>query len=397
MRKLVSLTLAAATAFMLYSCAEKPDELQLPQVLDASFSSLVHSGTDEGDVNVIKLTSKSTDATFSVNFYTDKRYLPSGSYRVGTEPGTFSGHYKNPSLDNNVVSGTLKVSGDEEGNYTISGSLRLDDKEGTIIKVSAAGNMEFPKSSEYFYTAATSEGVTTYNIYSLGSENILLARAIVGGNGNGKYTVSSTLDAGTADYNSFYFEGESRFVMLSGNITVQEESGNMTFVFEYDGQKATFSNCEKKESITETLRTGEDTNSEFSLKTFVFPSGIKDGTYDYIVKVYFKDGREFFSATIHTSSETPLADGAAHNYKIRNYATYATGAAADHTSVEPATYYVLNGETIPAPLGLYITLREGKNGDLTRTWVLLSDPSEVMPEPLNTFLGGNKYAILITQ
>lgn len=385
-----------ASALLLFSC-DKKSEVLLPQVLDASFPSLSHSGTVEGDVNVITLTSASPDAAFTADFYTDKRYLPSGSYRVGTEIGSFHGHYKNATLDNDVVSGTLKVTSTEDGEYSLRGTLRLNDTEGSIVKVSAAGIIEFPRGSEYFYTVSSEGDLTTYSIYTLGADNYLLAQAKVYGNSDGVYTVSSEPTGGTADYNSFFYDGQSRFVMLFGNITVQEDSGNKTFVFKYGGLTANFSNCELKDSITEKKRVGEDVNSGFSLKTFVLPSGVAEGTYDYTVKVYFPDGREFFSATIHTASEDPLSDGNAHNYKIRTYAVYSTGLAADHTSVEPATYYVLNGEIIPAPLNLYITLRQGKNGDLTRTWVMLSDPSEIMPEPLNTFLGGNKYAILVTQ
>ena len=396
MRKLVTLTWTAVAFLLLFSCNKK-SEILLPQVLDATFQTLTHSGTAEGDVNVITLTSASADAYFSADFYTDKRYLPTGSYRVGEEIGSFHGHYKNASLDNDVISGTLKVASSEDGKYSIGGALRLNDQEGSIVKVSAEGIIEFPRSSEYFYTASSDGDLTTYSIYSLGADNYLLAQAKVFGRGDGEYKVSSEQIDGAADYNSFFYDGQSRFVMLSGSITVQEDSGNKTFVFKYGGLTASFSNCELKDSMTEKKRTGEDVNSGFSLKTFVLPSGVAEGTYDYTVKVYFPDGREFFSATIHTASEDPLSDGAAHNYKIRTYAVYASGLAADHTSVEPATYYVLDGEIIPAPLNLYITLRQGKNGDLTRTWLMLSDPSETMPEPLNTFLGGNKYAILVTQ
>ena len=192
MKKVLFLFAAAATLFALSSCEDKPDEPKVPTNIDANFTNLVKGDIVKGDVSKFPVSATADGAQLDLTFYADNIYIPAGSYSVGTASGNYEGKFKNADVDAAIKSGAITVALEGEGNYTMTGTLRLDNEAGTLVKLNATGTLPYETPTEYYYKVEdqTIDGINAhvYKIYDL--ENRPVAEAACTGTEDGTYEIA---------------------------------------------------------------------------------------------------------------------------------------------------------------------------------------------------------------
>lgn len=373
MKRLFNLTIAAlASVFALASCQNKEEEPVIPATLSTEFTNLEKVSTDTKDgITTIVLKASTAEASIDITVLSPKVYLEAGSYTVGKASGNYSAHYKDKLVDCDVVSGGLTVAVDADENYTLTGALKLSNEQGTILKLTAKGKIEFPAPAEWVYTKTTEDGATVYSIYTIGEVNELVAMATVFGE-TGEFAVSAAAkDKGTAKIGNSAVSGTfisepayGYFMQLSGKVTVTPVKDKMQFVF--DGNRdVTYNNCEliaKANVVTKKSPTEPDANgAKFTYKYFSVPSELVEGAIEFTAKVYYAaDNSEFISMTSLRSNDTfwkGEGQGKGHGTMVYPMAYYSE-ALIDKLAIQETCYYVIDGKHYTVPTELYCVIND---------------------------------------
>jgi len=405
MKKIVVMLLAVATLWGITACEKKTSEETVPTLVEVEFNALTKGDATPGDVNIlpVKATSEAGDV-LDLNFYTDKIYLAAGTYAFGENAGNYAGHFKNKSLDLDIISGSITVAVDGEEDYTITGTVRLDNEMGTALKFSAKGKMVYEFPTEYYYTSTPNKkigdkSVTLYQIFDMKSSSQLAEVAVVGTEGT--FEVKDSGAEGTAVIGLahggtwFYVQDYGSYLLLHGKVSVTKSHGKMNFVFE-DTKSASFNNCELKTNITPAAKRGDNPvdATKLTARMFSVPSPVKEGFYELTAKLYYSDCSELISATVFATSENPCLEDVG---KRKNFAIVSgfdgVSSTAPGSLYFDAAYYFIDG--VPYDIGDSIAVQmvyKNKNDEESLAVIpLLSQTA--LPEPLFSFLSGGTLDI----
>lgn len=309
--KKVLFILAAAAAMFAVSCSQKAGGDTTPAAptnIDAAFTNLVKGDIVKGEVNKFPVSASASDAQLDLTFYSDNVYIPAGSYTVGTAKGNYEGKFKNKDVDAAIKSGAISVAIEGEGNYTLTGTLRLDNEAGTVLKLNATGSLPYETPTEFYYTVEEQTiGGTKANVYKIYDlESNPVAEAACTGAEDGTYEVSAqTLlpvqgSAGTW----VNVEGYGIEAYIHGKVTVTTTFGKKTFLFE-DNHTVSLANCQLKQDITPNIVDNGPFTWGFYTITEV-ESPVVRGKYEITMKLFYRLegdvlGPEFMSITILTN------------------------------------------------------------------------------------------------
>jgi len=390
-------------ALALAACNKEEEKVEIPSIINATFTAVQNNGVTAGTPNKLAVAAQENGAEISIVFSSEKIYLEDGAYTVGSANGNFTAHYKDQYVDNDVVSGTLTVSSDSDSKYTISGTLKLNNPEATLVKVSASGVMEYELPAEYCYIKTTDGSAIVYSIYSLGEQNNLLAMATVYGNETGEFEVNTSAKSGSAMVGTNAKAGTfisvdnwGYFMQLSGSVKIMKKAGKLNFSFDgvYDGS---YNNCEEVKSVNvPAYKT--PTDGMFVYKYFFAPSPIINGAFECTAKVFTSDGVEFASHTIIVSSqEFYLGEnqGKGLGFYNKEMADYNKDVEAANTNfaIKNAGYYSIDGVKYAIPDGYVFVINDNS---ITKGYSMLADidGSYSTFEPLLTFLGGSIWTFI---
>lgn len=341
MKKLLYFFAAAAALFAIASCGDKPEPApEVPTQIEATFTNLVKGDIVSGEINKLPVSASENGVELELTFYTDKIYIPTGSFTVGNAAGNYEGKIKTAAVEATIKSGAINVAMEGDGNYTLSGTLRLDNELGTLVKLNATGNLQYEIPTEYYYTLEKGANANVYKIFDL--ENHPIAVAAVVGAEEGTFEVAKeTLVPASGDNGTWVNVPEYGIeAYLHGKVTVSTSFGKKTFVFE-DNHKVSLANCEFKSSITPKYEDPGLFSWGFFTYSTVKSPVVKD-MYELTIKLFYRIpganegdpatvGPEFLSTTILTADEdliaTHLAQGVPST--ITTYAEYANYVATD--------------------------------------------------------------------
>ena len=315
MKKFLYFFATAAALLAFASCGEDPTGDPTPEVpaqIEVTLTNLVKGDIVAGEINKLPVTASADGVELELTFYTDKIYLPAGSYSIGQAVGNYEGKVKTKEVEAAIKSGSITVAEDGNDGYTLTGTLRLDNEVGTLAKLSATGTLVYEFPTEYYYTVVTEADTTTYKIFDL--ECHQLASAAVRSAEDGTFDVlkgealPGAPDAGTW----VWIDDFGTEIYLHGKVSISTTHGRKIFKFE-DNHKRTFSNCELKSSITPVLIKGATAEDDlFSAifkadsaiaKVTSVPSPVVEGMYEVTAKLFWPDGREYISFVILTEVE----------------------------------------------------------------------------------------------
>lgn len=400
MKRLFNLSIAAlASVLALASCQNKEEGPVVPATISAEFTNLEKVSADTKDgITTIVLKATTAEATFELSVLSPKVYLEAGSYSIGTATGNYTAHYKDKIVDCDVVSGGITVAVDTEDNYTITGALKLSNEQGTILRLTAKGNIEFPAPAEWLYTKKTEDNATVYSIYTLGDQNELVAMATVYGDAKGTFNVNNSAAAGSAMVGTCANAGTfisidkwGYFMQLSGTVTVQEKAGKLNFIFA-GANSATYNNCEEVSKVNvPSVTTPRD--GKYFYKYFFAPSQIVEGALECTAKVYTSDFKELFSSILIVASEDfCMGENQGKGigfmvYPIEYYVAETIGKVA----VNRATYVSIDGVNTIIPDGYYVVVNDKSE---TKGYAMIApiDGAYTAPEPLWSYLEQNIWA-----
>lgn len=405
MKKIYHIILAWTALSLAVSCGGKIEEPSsgIPAVVQAAFTSLEKSATVPGAVNTLPVSATTADGlALSLDFHSGRTYLPAGTYTVGTADGQYTGRVRSSLVEGNIVGGMLTVAVEGEDNYTISGTVRLDNAEATAVKIRAAGSLVYEFAAEYYYTVSkgeTANGIKAdvYRVFLLDEPYQMAEFAVVGAE-TGTFTVSGTGAAGTAVYGTaeagswVYEDGIGWHNLQHGTVTISDVRGKKTFQVD-DTYSATFANCEKKDAMTPKRRSGDDSwtpgnnwvEKSLTSKLFIVESPVAKGMYEYMARIYFPDGREFMSCTFLTPDESSFNKGrlSAVFVDIDGYSSVTA-----FTAMRPTCYYVIDGVRYGPGNALYVQLYDRVIGDIRAIGLyLFLNANMDMPDPYGSFLG----------
>ena len=324
--KKILLVLSVATAlFAIVSCGEKPEDNTIPAQINGTFTTLVKGEIVTGEVNKLSVSATADDAELALTFYSDNAmYIPAGKYSVGNAVGNYEGKFKNKSLEANIKSGEINVGIEGEGDYTISGTLRLDNEAGTIFKLNATGRLAYETPTDYYYTVNKGQ-TNVYKIYDL--ENHPIAQASVIGAEEGTFEVSQNTLASGVEGTWVWVDGYGTEAYLHGKVTVSTSFGKKTFKFE-DNHTVMLANCELKSSITPAYEEPAPFIWGFFTYSVVKSPVVKD-MYELTAKLFYRlegdvMGPEFLSTTVLTSDDDLLMHNLSSGLPsaIVDFATY---------------------------------------------------------------------------
>ena len=416
-RFLIPLIISAAALVAFAACEPKPevpDEPEVPASIDATFNTLFKGDIVKGDVNTFPVSAKSSSEDLTLSFYADKIYLPAGTYAVGEGNGNFKGHYKNDVVDNDIKSGSITVDISGDGDYTLSGTLRLDNEVGTILKLNAAGTLAYEIPTEYYYTIAKGQSVgsytaNVYKIYDLGCHQI--AEVAVVGEEVGEFSlIAKNLVPAVADGGTWvYVDGYGTESYLHGKVTISSSFGKKTFHFE-DIHDVILANCELKPDLTPVYEDAGPFTWGFYTYSVV-KSPIVNGAYEATLKLFYRLegdawGPEFLSTTIITDDDDFLMHNLAAGLPsaIVSYEDYASFTPEFATSTyyyprlapQGASFYFVNGKKVTCGLsaetGKFMVVNCQAVAEGIYAIVLAPiDMAYAGPDDLMTVLAGNIY------
>ena len=412
MKKLFFYLATAAALFAVSSCQDKPtdDTPEVPAQINVTVTNLVKGDVVTGDVNKLPVSAKADDVEIELTFYSDKVYLAAGSYSIGTAVGNYEGKVKAKGVELTAVkSGSINVSIEGDGNYTLTGTLRLDNEAGTVVKLDAKGTMMYEIATEYFYTVEKGASANVYKIYDL--QNHPIAEASVVGAEEGTFEVSkgTLLPATGVEGTWVDVEGFGIEAYLHGKVTVSSSFGKKTFKFE-DNHTVILANCELKSSITPKYEDAGPFTWGFYTYTVV-KSPVVTGAWEATIKLFYRLegdawGPEFLSTTVITDDDDFLMHnvGAGLPSPIVSYSDYATFNAETATATfgfarlapEGASYYFVKGKRtacgLSAESGKYMVVNCGPVAEGIYAIVLAPiDMTYAGPDDLMEVLAGNIY------
>ena len=309
--KKVLFILAATAAMFAVSCSQKAEGDPTPAAptsIEATFTSLVKGDIVKGDVSKFPVSATADDAKIDLTFYADNIYIPAGSYTVGTTKDNYEGTFKNKDVDAAIKSGAITVAIEGEGNYTFTGTLRLDNEAGTIVKLTATGSLPYETPTEFYYTVEeqTIDGTkaNVFKIYDLESHPV--AEAACTGTEDGTYEIATNTlvpvigGAGTW----VHVDGYGTEAYIHGKVTISTSFGKKTFIFE-DNHKVTLANCQLKQDLTPVIVDNGNFSSGYYTVNEV-ESPVVKGMYEVTMKLFYRNedgavGPEFMSITILTN------------------------------------------------------------------------------------------------
>lgn len=388
----------AAVVLALAACEKPVEKVQIPELINATFTTLTNKSVEAGQPNKLTVTAADNGAEISFVFYTDKVYLDNAVYTVGTAAGNYTAHYKDQYVDNDVVSGSVTVTADDKDNYTITGALKLNNEEETLVKVNATGVMVYELPAEYVYTKATKDGATVYTIYTLGDTNEMLAMATVYGDALGTFEVNTSGAAGSAAPGYIAESGTfisidiwGYFMQFSGTVTISEKAGKLNFVFE-GANKGAYRNCQEvAKANVPAYTTPKD--GFYVYKYFFAPSQLVDNVFECTVKVYTSDLKEIVTGTFLIDNQDFYKgenQGKGLGYMVYGLEYY-SAQTVGKVAFNNGTYMRINGESTVVPNEYYFVVNDKSE---TKYYAMAApiDATYTAPEPLMGFLDNNIWS-----
>lgn len=332
----------------------KGGEDPIPTLVEVTFNSLAKGDIVAGELNALPVTATSADGdVLELTFYTDKIYLAAGTYTFGKAAGNYSGHFKGHKLDLDVASGNVVVAVEGDEDYTLSGTIRLDNEQGTAIKLSAAGKMVYEFPTEYYYTVDKNvkkgdKTANVYKVYAMKDAQQLAEFAVRGEEGVFEVKDSGadgTAIIGVANGGTWLWrENYGTYPLLHGKVTIAKSHGKLNFTVD-DIEDVAFNNCELKADIVPASRKGNDSIEGFTALFYNEESPVVAGRYELTAKLYFADGREFMAVTLFTSTEMPCTQAAKVGKRcnftlVKDFASMVDGG---EYFLFDAAYYVIDG------------------------------------------------------
>lgn len=411
MKKAFYLIGIAGLSLSIASCGEKPvPQPEHPAVVQAAYTALTNGTVTGDEIKTIPVTASSESGDLSLNFYSDKVYLPAATFTVGDQIGNYGGHFHNDWLDGDIIAGLLTVSLEGEENYTISGTVRLNDKDGTAVRIRAKGNMfyEFP-TENYYTTQAGTGGSTVFKIYDM-TTSVQLGQVTVFGDADGTYPIAGSGEAGTAMYGSVNdgtwasVAGYGTHILIHGSVTIKTSHGKKNFTFT-DTRNAEFTNCELKSSFTPAVAEG----SGISFMRLVFssvPSPVVKDMYEFTAKMFYDNGQELFSMTAITPTENPIMElvekqGSTGGYAFQTMVSYdeylKLETSEDRCTIAPMCYYVCNGIRYSIPDGFAYVINAQAVSGIVAGLLAPTNMSYSLPPELQAYLdsvGGSIWSLI---
>lgn len=397
--------MAAAALWGITACEETPQEEPIPALIEVAFNSLTKGNTTAGNVNTLPVTATNADGdALELSFYSDNIYLAAGTYSFGKAAGNYEGHFKNKKVDLDITSGNITVAVEGEEDYTISGTVRLNNEQGTAVKFEAKGKLVYEFPTEYYYTSTPNKKigeatVTLYQIFDMTSSEQLAEVAVVGTEGT--FEVKDSGAEGTAVIGRahggtwFWVDKYGSYVMLHGKVTVSKSHGKMNFVFE-DTKSASFNNCELKTSFTPVVKKGDTPidASKLTARMFSVKSPVKEGFWEITGKIYYSDGSELVSATVFATTENPCLEAVGKRknfYPVKDFSSIvdpvASGAGYAYYD---AAYYFVDGVAYDIGESMLVQFVYKSKNDVSTLGVIPLLSQTAMPEPLFSFLSGGE-------
>lgn len=419
MKKLIYFALAASVSLILASCGDDTTpETPGYNVVEANYSSLTR-GQETGDAVVtIPVSANSGASTLDLNFFSNIKFLSPGAYTVGEGLGHFNGHYKDGTVDGGINNGMLTVTLEGVKDFNISGTVRLNDKEGTIVKIRAKGELEYDIPTNYYYTegAGTSNGIPAliYKLYDK-STSVQIAQLAVVGEGEGAYAISGSGEAGTAVFGSvndgcwFFDASYGTYIMLHGGVSVSSTfPGRLDFSFTdkfnfTESEAVAFNYCEKKQDIVPATPASSGDMTFMMLHFYSIPSPVAEGMYELTIKMNYTAGDEFLSFTGLAATPNPILeplqkDGDSTGgvaFMPVSYQEYLSGTADAKSAIIPTCYYVWEGVKydIPFEQGFAMVLNAQMMQGVIAGLVAPTTMSYSLPEPLQSGMAAQGLSI----
>jgi hypothetical protein len=408
MKKLLYFALAASASLLVASCdnGSEPENAGFT-VIEANYSSLTR-GQEKGEgVVTVPVSATSEAGALELTFYSSIPFLAPGAYTVGEGLGHFSGHYKGGDVDGDFNNGMLTVTLDGVKNFGISGTVRLKDKEGTIVKIRAKGVLEYDIPTNYYYTEekGKSNGISAliYKLYDK-TTSVQVAQVAIVGQEEGEYRIAATGDAGTAVYGSvndgswFFDPSYGTYFMLHGGVSIGSTfpdrlDFSFTDKFNYtENASVDFNYCEKKDDLVPATGTSSGDMSFMMLHFYSIPSPVIEGMYEFTVKMNYTPGDEFISFTGLTATPNPILeplqkDGDSTGgvaFMATSYEDYLAGKSGAKTAIVPTCFYTWEGVRYEIPFEEgYAMVMNGKRAQGAVAALLApTNMSYSLPEPL---------------
>ena len=408
MKKVILLVFAAAAALLMASCSndgpDNPDPNKHPAVIKANYTDLTKGNITGDAVKTLPVSASSEAGSLDLKFYSDKIYLPAGTYTLGKEIGNYSGHFKNDWVDSDIVGGMITVALDGEEDYSISGTVRLANEEGTAVKIRSNGKLVYEFPTEYYYTETKDATVygykaNVYKIYDMAT-SVQIAEFALAGAENGDFQVAGTGAAGTALYGSanagcwFYEPGFGTHIMIHGSLSVSQSHGKKNFIVS-DTKSASFTNCELKQNLVPVQRPGGGDVSFMMVNFFSVESPVVEGMYELTIKLNYTDGSEFISLTGLVPTPNPILEALQKDgdstggmpFSSVSYEDYLAGPTS-RCGIQPTIFYVINGVKYDLPMDSDFTMVVNfqKVSGIVAGLVAPTNMAYALPGPLNDFL-----------
>ncbi|MCR5246078.1 MAG: hypothetical protein K6C31_07145 [Bacteroidales bacterium] len=408
MKKFIYFALAVSASLILASCRDgSQPEMPGYNVIEANYSSLT-KGQETGEAVVTVPVSASSDAgTLNLDFYSNIPFLSPGAYTVGEGLSHFNGHFKSNTVEGDINNGMLTVTLDGVKNFAISGTVRLKDEEGTIVKIRAKGELEYDIPTNYYYTeeAGSSNGIPAlvYKLYDKAT-SVQIAQLAVVGTGEGDYQISPTGEAGTAVFGSvndgcwFFDASYGTYLMIHGGVSVSStfpDRLDFSFTDQFnftENASVDFNYCEKKQDIVPAAPASSGDMSFMMLHFYSIPSPVADGMYELTIKMNYTAGDEFLSFTGLTDTPNPILESLQKDgdstggvaFMPVSYTDYLSGAASPKSAIIPTCYYVWEGVKydIPFDEGFAMVLNAQRAQGVVVGLVAPTNMSYSLPEPL---------------
>ena len=422
MKKLLYFALAVSAGLFAASCGKNSSgpEMTGYDVIVVNYSSLIKGETQGEDIVTVPVKATSEDGTLDLDFYSKIHFLAPGAYTVGEGVTNFTGHFKNSSLDADINNGMIKVTLNGTDHFDISGTVRLKDKEGTIVKIRAKGVLEYEIPTNYYYTEENGKfGYidNPFHIYKVfdKASSVQVAQIMVMGEGEGDYVISPKGDPNTAAYGTpksgcwFYDPSYGTYIMIHGGVTVGSTfPERLDFYFNdkfnfTDKPSVDFVYCEKKQDLVPAVPVSSGDVSFMMARFYSIPSPVMEGKYELTVKVNYTMGDEFLSFTGITDTPNPLLeplnkDGDSTGgvaFMSVSYKDYLEGKAEAKNAIEPTCFYVWQGQKYEIPFvdGYAMVANVQMKSGIIAGLLAPTNMAYELPEPLNSGLAAQEAGI----
>ena len=418
MKKLLYIVLAAAAGLFAVSCNGDmtPDTTPALTVINANYSSLVRGQEQGTELVTVPVSATSSDGTLNLNFYSTIPFLSPGTYTVGEGLGAFNGHFKSSDTDGDIKNGMLTVALDGMKDYSISGTVRLTDEVGTIVKIRAKGALEYDIPTNYYYTEenGTTNGIKAviYKLYDKAT-SVQCAQIAVVGNGEGDFSISEgTAVPGTPNGGCWFFDASyGTYIMLHGGVSISSNfPGRLNFSFSdkfnyTENPTVDFNFCEKKQDLVPAKAASSGDFSFMMLHFYSVESPVVKGMYELTIKMNYTPGDEFLSMTGICATPNPVLEPLQKDgdttgglpFMPTSYEDYLIGAADpnSNSAIATACFYVVDGERyeIPFNQGFAMVLNAQMSHGAVAALFAPTNLSYDLPEPLFSYMAAQGMSI----